>query len=85
MEKEIAALPDDALAGVLGCLPPRSLAAAWCVYKAWLTVVDSRALLLPHLLPRSVRGMFINYMFINYIDHYRPHLFARPITPAIKI
>ncbi|KAF0924712.1 hypothetical protein E2562_014517 [Oryza meyeriana var. granulata] len=77
MEKEIAALPDDALAGVLGCLPARSLAAARCVCKAWLAVVDSRALLLPHLLPRSVRGMFI-----NYIDHYRPHLFARPSSAA---
>ncbi|KAK8449056.1 hypothetical protein SEVIR_7G154000v4 [Setaria viridis] len=29
--------------------------------------------LLPHQLPRSVRGIFI-----NYIDHGRPHLFARP-------
>ncbi|GJN38405.1 hypothetical protein PR202_gb27442 [Eleusine coracana subsp. coracana] len=54
----IGALPDDALAGVLRLLPPRSLA---------------RALLLPHLLPHSVRGIFL-----NYVDYHRPHHFTRP-------
>ncbi|RLM74257.1 uncharacterized protein C2845_PM15G12480 [Panicum miliaceum] len=71
METELVAIPDDALADALRRLPARSLAAARCVCKAWRGVVDDRALLLPHLLPHSVRGIF------NYIDHERPHLFAR--------
>jgi len=73
METELVAIPDDALADALHRLPARSLAAARCVCKAWRGVVDDRALLLPHLLPHSVRGIFV-----NYIDHGRPHLFARP-------
>ncbi|KAJ1269955.1 hypothetical protein BS78_06G017900 [Paspalum vaginatum] len=77
MATELAALPDDALAGVLRALPPKSLAVARCVCKAWRDVVDGRALLRPYLLPRSVRGVFI-----NYIDHYRPHLFTRPVSPS---
>ncbi|CAL4978967.1 unnamed protein product [Urochloa decumbens] len=68
-----AALPDDALAGVLGRLPPRSLAAARLVCTAWRALVDDRRLLLPHLLPHSVGGLFVSYM-----DHETPHFFARP-------
>ncbi|KAK3145332.1 hypothetical protein QOZ80_4AG0327410 [Eleusine coracana subsp. coracana] len=77
--KAIAALPDDALAGVLCVLPPRSLGVAQCVCKAWRDIIDDRALLLPHLhlLPRSVRGVFI-----NYTGHYRPHLFSRPCSSS---
>ncbi|CAL5031329.1 unnamed protein product [Urochloa decumbens] len=77
METELAAIPDDALADALRRLPARSLAAARCVCKCWRGVVDGRGLLLPHLLPHSVRGIFI-----NYIDHHRPHLFARPSSSA---
>ncbi|WVZ83487.1 LOW QUALITY PROTEIN: hypothetical protein U9M48_030629, partial [Paspalum notatum var. saurae] len=77
MATGLAALPDDALSGVLRALPPKSLAVARCVCKAWRDVVDGRALLRPHLLPHSVRGIFI-----NYIDHYRPHLFTRPVSPS---
>jgi hypothetical protein len=73
----IAALPDDALAGVLGVLPPRSLAVAQCVCKAWRDIINARALLRRHLLPHSVRGVFI-----NYIDHDRPHLFSRPSSSS---
>ncbi|CAL5068586.1 unnamed protein product [Urochloa decumbens] len=73
METELAVIPDDALADALRRLPAQSLAAARCVCKAWRGVVDGRGLLLPHFLPQSVRGIFI-----NYIDHKRPHLFARP-------
>ncbi|CAL5068584.1 unnamed protein product [Urochloa decumbens] len=77
METELAAIPDDALADALRRLPARTLAAARCVCKSWRGVVDGRGLLLPHLLPHSVRGIFI-----NYIDHHRPHLFARPSSSA---
>ncbi|CAO2042779.1 unnamed protein product [Urochloa humidicola] len=73
MATELAAITDDALADALRRLPARSLAAARCVCKSWRGVVDGRGLLLPHLLPHSVRGIFI-----NYIDHHRPHLFAHP-------
>ncbi|RCV34244.1 hypothetical protein SETIT_7G145700v2 [Setaria italica] len=73
METELMAIPDDALADALRRLPAESLAAARCVCKAWRGAVDDRGLLLPHLLPHSVRGIFI-----NYIEHKRPHLFAHP-------
>ncbi|CAN6239939.1 unnamed protein product [Urochloa humidicola] len=77
METELAAIPDDALADAFRRLPAQSLAAARCVCKSWRGVVDGRGLLLPRLLPHSVRGIFI-----NYIDHHHPHLFARPSSSA---
>ncbi|XP_062225007.1 uncharacterized protein LOC133923759 [Phragmites australis] len=77
METELEALPDDALAHVLRGLPARSLATARCVCKAWRAIVDARALLLPHFLPHSVHGIFV-----NYIDHGRPHFFARPSSAS---
>jgi hypothetical protein len=76
---EVAALPNDALAHAFRRLPARSLAETRRVCKAWRAIVDARALLLQHrrLLPRSVHGVFI-----NCIDHCRPHLFSRPASPA---
>ncbi|RLM69827.1 hypothetical protein C2845_PM17G14460 [Panicum miliaceum] len=73
------ALPDDVLEDILGRLPARSLAASQCVCKAWRDVVGERGLLLRlrRLLPHSVAGLFV-----NYIDHHRPHFFARPRPPA---
>ncbi|KAF7053135.1 hypothetical protein CFC21_061119 [Triticum aestivum] len=74
------ALPDDTLASILGRLPPCDLAASRCVRKTWRAVVDARRLLLPHLLPHSLHGIFI-----NYIDYESPRCFSRPSTqkPAI--
>ncbi|TVU47502.1 hypothetical protein EJB05_07105, partial [Eragrostis curvula] len=66
-------LPDDALAAILARLPPRTLAASRCVCKAWRAVVDARGLLLPHVLPHELRGIFINFM-----DYPCPNFFARP-------
>ncbi|KAM0907184.1 hypothetical protein ACQ4PT_016271 [Festuca glaucescens] len=63
------ALPDDALADILGRLEACDLAASRCVLKTWRAVVDARGLLLPH----SLHGIFI-----NYIDHKRPRCFSRP-------
>ncbi|CAD6343817.1 unnamed protein product [Miscanthus lutarioriparius] len=79
MATDVGALPDDALANVFRGLPLRSLAVVRCVCKAWRDVVDARALLLPHLhlLPRSVRGVFI-----NYLDHDHPHHLVRPCSPS---
>ncbi|RLM70020.1 hypothetical protein C2845_PM17G14470 [Panicum miliaceum] len=70
-----AALPGDVLAAVLGRLPAHSLAASRCVCQAWRRLADERRLLLPHLLPHSVRGFFV-----NYVDPPPPptHFFARP-------
>jgi hypothetical protein len=69
------ALPCNVLEGIRGRLPARSLAASRRVCKAWRDLVDRRLLLrLRHLLlPHSVCGLFV-----NYIDHYRPHFLARP-------
>jgi hypothetical protein len=77
----IAILPDDALAEVLRLLPARGFAEARCVCKAWQTVVDEQQLLLRHLLPHSVGGLFV-----NCIHRYRLHYFARPTaTPGPRI
>ncbi|XP_044444586.1 uncharacterized protein [Triticum aestivum] len=73
-------LPDDALAGILDRLQPRDLAACRCVRKAWRAVIDGRRLLLPHLLPRAVHGVFFNY------GDRTQHFFARPSSmrqPAV--
>ncbi|KAF7082972.1 hypothetical protein CFC21_086798 [Triticum aestivum] len=77
MESEPAALPDDALAEVLRRLPPHILAKARRVCKAWRDAVDGRVR--GNLLPRSVRGIFINFAANHYSE-----FFARPSTgPAI--
>ncbi|KAL6653652.1 hypothetical protein ACP70R_008576 [Stipagrostis hirtigluma subsp. patula] len=72
----VAALPDDVLAAILGRLPAGNIAASRCVCKAWRAVVDERRLLLRHVVPHSLAGIFVNFQ-----DHSRPHFFARP-TPA---
>ncbi|XP_010230188.1 putative F-box protein At5g52610 [Brachypodium distachyon] len=69
------ALTDDALANILRRLPPCDLAASRCVRKVWRALVDAHRLLLPHLLPHSLHGFFI-----NYIDYERPRFFSRPST-----
>ncbi|CAN6179597.1 unnamed protein product [Urochloa humidicola] len=72
----VPALPDDAVAAILRLLPGPTLAASRCVCKAWRALVDARRLLAPHLLPHSVRGLFINYGN----EDNEPHFLARPTT-----
>nr|CAB3480625.1 unnamed protein product [Digitaria exilis] len=71
METGSATLPDDSIAEFLRLLPAASLATARCVCKAWRNIIDGHELLLPHILPHNVHGIFINYS-----NHRRPHLFA---------
>nr|CAB3486371.1 unnamed protein product [Digitaria exilis] len=71
METGSATLPDDSIAEFLRLLPAASLATALCVCKAWRNIIDGHELLLPHILPHNVHGIFINYS-----NHRRPHLFA---------
>ncbi|KAL6637569.1 hypothetical protein ACP70R_025141 [Stipagrostis hirtigluma subsp. patula] len=79
-EDLVRLLPDDALAAVLRRLAPRDLAASRCVRRAWLAIIDDRKLLLPHLLPRAVGGIFINFNNFNSWE-----FFARPTTgPSIS-
>uniref|UniRef100_A0ACD5UGQ4 Uncharacterized protein n=1 Tax=Avena sativa TaxID=4498 RepID=A0ACD5UGQ4_AVESA len=73
MEDQTEPLPHDALASILRRLPPRDLAASRCVRKTWRAVVDAHRLLLPHVLPHSVHGIFV-----NYIDYDRSHCLSRP-------
>ncbi|TVU02704.1 hypothetical protein EJB05_51774, partial [Eragrostis curvula] len=66
-------LPEDTLADVLRRLVPRDLATARCVRKALRDIVDDRRLLLPHLLPHKVGGIFINFHSKGFWE-----LFSRP-------
>ena len=68
-------LPDHMLAGILARLLLANMGRSRCVRRAWRAVVDGRRLLLPHLLPHSVEGIFT-----SYTDLYRPHYLARPST-----
>ncbi|CAL5050617.1 unnamed protein product [Urochloa decumbens] len=54
-------LPEDAIAAILCLLSAPTIAASRCVCKAWRALVDAHRLLAAHLLPRSVRRLFINY------------------------
>ncbi|TVU46934.1 hypothetical protein EJB05_06508, partial [Eragrostis curvula] len=72
-------LPEEILADILRRLPPRGLAASRRVCRAWRDAVDAHQLLRADLLPRAVRGIFMNYCAM-----YRPEFFSRPNTgPAI--
>ncbi|OEL22014.1 hypothetical protein BAE44_0016966 [Dichanthelium oligosanthes] len=71
----VPTLPDDVLTAVLGRLPARSLVASRCVCQAWRGLIDDHRLLLRHLLPLSVRGIFV-----NYVVNARPHFFAHPTS-----
>ncbi|VAH98586.1 unnamed protein product [Triticum turgidum subsp. durum] len=68
-------VPDYVLAGVLRLLAPRGLAASRCVCKAWRRVIDDRRLLRSDLLPRSLGGIFL-----NYLDLWFTQLLSRPTT-----
>uniref|UniRef100_R7W846 F-box domain-containing protein n=1 Tax=Aegilops tauschii TaxID=37682 RepID=R7W846_AEGTA len=61
-------------------LPPRDLVVCRCVRKAWRAIVDASGLLLPHVVPLTLRGLFLNYS-----NRTSPR-FARPASmqqPAV--
>ncbi|KAM0824247.1 hypothetical protein ACQ4PT_070338 [Festuca glaucescens] len=57
-------LPGELLGEILRRLLPRSLVACRSVCTHWRAVVDARGILLAvaHLVPRSLRGICINYL-----------------------
>ncbi|TVU47503.1 hypothetical protein EJB05_07106, partial [Eragrostis curvula] len=73
-------LPDDLLAAILARLPSHTLAASRCVCKAWRAVVDAHDLLLPHVLPHDVRGIFI-----NFVGRSSPLFFSRSSPASSRI
>ncbi|RLN08931.1 hypothetical protein C2845_PM11G00470 [Panicum miliaceum] len=82
-EDLVRLLPDDALADALRRLPRRGLAVSRCVRRAWRDFIDARRLMLPHLLPCAVGGIFININF-NGLDS--SVFLARPTAtgPAVS-
>ncbi|KAK3146514.1 hypothetical protein QOZ80_3BG0267480 [Eleusine coracana subsp. coracana] len=74
-EDLVRLLPDDAVADVLRRLGPCDLAASRCVSKTWCGIMDARHLMLPHLLPHEVGGIFIDF---NNLHSWE--FFARPTT-----
>ncbi|TVU19682.1 hypothetical protein EJB05_35846, partial [Eragrostis curvula] len=76
----VRVLPDDALTNVLRRLTPLDLAVSRCVREAWCEIIDDRRLLLPHLLPHAVEGIFIKF---NCLESWE--LLARPMAaPSIS-
>ncbi|XP_073354056.1 uncharacterized protein [Aegilops tauschii subsp. strangulata] len=74
-------LPEELLADVLRHLQPRSVAVCRSVCKGWRVVADAGGMLLAvaHLVPRRLRGIYINYVGQN-----RPYFFSRePTSPGI--
>ncbi|KAM0851624.1 hypothetical protein ACQ4PT_052314 [Festuca glaucescens] len=61
-------LPEDLLMAVLRRLPPRGLAAARCVCKAWHALVDALRLLDPFR--SSLAGFFINYHELDFSEFF---------------
>ncbi|PNT70673.1 hypothetical protein BRADI_2g15601v3 [Brachypodium distachyon] len=53
-------LPDELLDEVLRLVPPRHLAACRRVCKSWRGIIDGCGLVLAHLAPGPVRGIFVN-------------------------
>ncbi|CAL4918189.1 unnamed protein product [Urochloa decumbens] len=75
-----APLPEDMLADLFARLPPRGLAVARAVCRAWRAAVDGRRLLRANLLPLSVARIFIKFRC-----HQFPEYFSRPSTgPSIS-
>ncbi|KAK1683264.1 hypothetical protein QYE76_044112 [Lolium multiflorum] len=72
-EDQAARLPTDVLAEVLRRVPPRWIAAARCVCRAWRDAVDGRRLLRADLLPLSLAGLFV-----HFDEHKLPEFLARP-------
>ena len=67
---QVQRLPADMLADVLGRLPPRSLAAARCVRRAWHAIIDDRRLLDRDLLPLTLAGLFINFADLKLAGYF---------------
>ncbi|KAM0865047.1 hypothetical protein ACQ4PT_043516 [Festuca glaucescens] len=61
MEDQAARLPEDVLAAILRCVPPRWIAASRCVCRAWRDAVDGCHLLRADLLPLSLAGLFVHF------------------------
>ncbi|CAL5091736.1 unnamed protein product [Urochloa decumbens] len=73
-------LPCDVVNDVLALLPPRSLAAARCVCKAWRAAVDAGGLLRADLLPLTVGGVFT-----QLFHELQPPEFLRPPSSSKKV
>ncbi|CAL4943620.1 unnamed protein product [Urochloa decumbens] len=73
-------LPADVLAEVLRRLPHRGLAVSRCVCKAWRSAIDARRLMLRHLLPHSLGGIYL-----RFCGSYTLQLLARPTADDPKI
>ncbi|CAL5091758.1 unnamed protein product [Urochloa decumbens] len=90
-------LPEELLADILRRLPPWPLAVCRSVSKGLRAAIDDRGILaaLAHRIPRSLRGIFVNYVdqespcFFSRIEHAAPRIDgelstlgpARPIRP----
>ncbi|KAF7024294.1 hypothetical protein CFC21_102636 [Triticum aestivum] len=71
-------LPDELLHEVLRRVPPRRLAACRRVCRNWRDAIDGRGLVLEHLAPGPLRGIFVNFSY-----NKRHGFFSRAATPPI--
>ncbi|GJM96125.1 hypothetical protein PR202_ga12937 [Eleusine coracana subsp. coracana] len=71
-------MEEQDLANVLRRLAPHDLAKSRCVSQAWHNIIDDHRLLLSHLLPHKVGGIFIKFHNKSSWE-----LFSRPSTGPI--
>jgi hypothetical protein len=76
-------LPDEVLDDVLRRVPPRLLAACRRVCRSWRDVIDGRGLVLAHLAPGPVRGMFVHYTDTRMHGFFSRGGAAAPPSPSI--
>ncbi|CAN6202894.1 unnamed protein product [Urochloa humidicola] len=65
-------LPQELIGDILRRLPPGPLAVCRSVSKDLRAAIDGRGLLLAHLAPRGLRGVFI-----NFTGQDQPYFFSR--------
>ncbi|KAM0916750.1 hypothetical protein ACQ4PT_010072 [Festuca glaucescens] len=76
-------LPDEVLDDVLRRVPPRRLAACRRVCRSWRDVIDVRGLVLAHLAPGPVRGMFVNFTDKRIHGFFSRGAVAAALSPSI--
>ncbi|CAN6222270.1 unnamed protein product [Urochloa humidicola] len=76
----VTLLPQELIGDILQRLPAREIAVCRSVSKDLRTAIDGRGLLVAHLAPRGLRGVFI-----NFTGQDQPYFFSRRERAAPRV